>query len=165
MGQTREAFLLANAERFVGQEIALTDWITIDQDQVDRFGAVTRWPTWMHVDPERCARESPYGGTLVHGFLVLSLLSYFMEASGVRPKDGARSLNYGLDKVRVMQPIVTGDGVRLRDRISLLSVTDRGHGRKLLKTGHEIEVAGLDGLAVYAEYLNYWFPRARAERD
>jgi len=154
-----EAFALANADQFVGQEIALSDWITIDQDQVDRFGAVTRWPTWMHVDPERCAKESPYGGTLVHGFLVVSLLSYFLEASGARPKDGARSLNYGLDKVRVLQPMVTGDGVRLRDRITLLDVTDRGDGKKLLKTAHEIEVEGLEGPAVYAEYLNFWFPR------
>ena len=61
MEQVREIFALANADQFVGQEIALSDWITIDQDQVDRFGAVTRWPTWMHVDPERCAKESPYG--------------------------------------------------------------------------------------------------------
>lgn len=152
-------FLLSNAHRFIGQQIALTDWMTIDQDQVDRFGEVTRWTPWMHVDPERCARESPYGGTLVHGFFIVSLITHFMETAGVRPKDGAYSLNYGMDKVRVLRPVITGDGVRIRDRVKLMDVVDRGDGRKLIKTSHEFEVDGQEGPAVYAEYLNFWFPK------
>ena len=70
-----QEFLLSNADQFVGQEIALTDWLDIDQDQVDRFGEVTRWAPWMHTDPGRCEKESPYGGTLVHGFFIISLIT------------------------------------------------------------------------------------------
>ncbi len=153
-------FLLSNADQFVGQEIALTDWLNIDQDQVDRFGEVTRWAPWMHTAPDRCEKESPYGGTLVHGFFIISLITYFMESAGVRPKDGAYSLNYGMDKVRVLRPIITGEGVRVRDRIKLIGTTDRGEGKCLLKTGHEFEVEGQQGPSVYVEYLNFWFPKS-----
>lgn len=159
MSDKTKEFLLSNAEQFVGQQIALTDWFEIKQDQVDRFGEVTHWTPWMHVDPERCAKESPYGGTLVHGFFIISLITHFMEEAGVRPKDGAYSLNYGMDKVRVLRPVITGDGIRIRDRIKLLDVTDRDEGKRLLKTGHEFEVEGQEGPSVYAEYLNFWFPK------
>ena len=156
-----QEFLLSNADQFLGKQIALTDWLTINQDQVDRFGEVTRWTPWMHTDPVRCAEESPYGGTLVHGFFIVSLITYFMEGAGVRPKDGAYSLNYGMDKVRVLRPVITGSGVCLRDRIKLIGVTDRGEGKRLLKTSHEFEVEGQKGPSVYVEYLNFWFPKAQ----
>ena len=155
-----QEFLLSNADKFVGQQIALTDWLTIDQEQVDRFGEVTRWTPWMHTNPKRCAEESPYGGTLVHGFFIVSLITYFMEGAGVRPKDGAYSLNYGMDKVLVLRPVITGDGVRIRHRVKLIGVTDRGDAKRLLKTSHEFEVEGQQGPSVYVEYLNFWFPKS-----
>jgi acyl dehydratase len=159
MPDAPEPLLLANAHRFVGRELAVTDWVHVDQVQTNVFGEVTRWPTWMHTDPARCKAESPYGGTILHGFLAVSLLTWFVEAAGLRPADAAYSLNYGLDKVRILRPVLIGDGVRLRDRVSLLEVTDKGAGRRLFKTGNLIEVEGEDRPAVYAEYLNYWFPR------
>ncbi len=137
----------------------MTDWVAIDQMQTNVFGEVTRWPTWMHCDAERAARESPYGGTIVHGFHMVSLLTYFLETAGLRPPDGAYSLNYGLDKVRVLNPVVIGDGVRLRDRMTLLAVIDKGEGRRILKTGNRLEVDGVEKPALYAEYLSYWFPK------
>ncbi|MBT3534054.1 MAG: MaoC family dehydratase [Rhodospirillaceae bacterium] len=146
-----------NAHTFVGRELAVSDWADIDQDQVNRFGEVTRWTPPGHVDPEWAAREGPYGGTLVHGFFMISLITYFLDIAGVRPSGVAYTLNYGLDKVRVLQPVVVGDGVRLRDRISLLDVADRGEARRLFKTGHTIEIDGSDKPAVFAEYLNYVF--------
>ena len=158
-----ESFTLATAHEFVGREMAVTDWVHIDQVQVNVFGEVTRWTPWMHCDPERCAEESPYGGTLLHGFFMLSLITYFMKTSGLRPEDAAYSLNYGMDKVRVLRPVVVGDGVRLRDRVSLLDVQDKGEGRRIFKTGNLIEVEGSDEPAVYAEYLNYWFPKAAGD--
>ncbi|NKC16497.1 MAG: MaoC family dehydratase [Gammaproteobacteria bacterium] len=123
-----EPFLLANAHTFVGLEVALTDWVFIDQIQANVFGEVTRWTPWMHSDPQRCAKESPYGGTLLHGFMMVSLLTHFLDMARLRPADASRSLNYGMDKVRVLQPVVIGDGVRLRDRITLLDVSDKGGG-------------------------------------
>ena len=151
-------YTLANAHSFVGQELAVTDWVFVDQVQANVFGEVTRWAHWMHSDPQRCEAESPYGGAIMHGFMMVSLITHFLELADLRPSDGSRSLNYGMDKVRVLRPVVIGDGVRLRDRIRLLDVNDKGDGKRLFKTGHQIEADDGDTPAVYVEYLNYWFP-------
>jgi len=157
---TRDEISLANAHAFVGQEIGLSDWVEVDQMQTNVFGEVTRWRTWMHCDPERCREESPYGGAILHGFMYVGLLTHFTQEAGMQPADGAYFLNYGLDKVRILRPVVIGDGVRLRSRISLKSVEDKGEGRKLCATSHLIEVEGSDEPAAYAEFLSYWYPKA-----
>ena len=151
--------LISNAHEFVGQEIGLTDWLAIDQMQVNIFGEVTRWPTWMHNDRDRAARESPYGGTIIHGFFLVSLITYFVRSGGIDPADGMHSLNYGMNKVRILKPVVIGDGIRVRDRIGLMAVEDKEAGRRLFTTSHLIEVEGLDEPAAYVEYLNYWVPK------
>ena len=156
----RTDILLANAEAFVGQEIGVSDWIDVDQMQINVFGEVTRWRTWMHCDKERSLKESPYGDTIVHGFFYVSLLTYFTEEAGLDPPDGDYHLNYGLDKVRVLRPVAIGDGVRMRSRISLKSVEDKGEGKKLCSTAHLIEIEGSDEPAAYAEFLSYWYPKA-----
>ena len=150
-------FLLSDARERIGEKLGVSDWVFIDQIQVNVFGEVTRWRTPGHCDPEY-ARKGPYGGTLMHGFHMVGLLSHFFKDAGLFPEDGARPLNYGLDKVRVLQPVVIGEGVRLRSHISLLDVTDKGPGEYLLKTCHEVEAEGSDGYVLYAEYLTYWFP-------
>ncbi len=150
---------LANAYEHIGEEIGLTDWVDIDQMQVNIFGEITRWPTRGHNDPEWAERESPYGGTIIHGFFLLSLITYFVRVGGIDPADGARSLNYGMNKARVLQPVLIGDGIRVRDRIGLMEVVDKGKGKRLITTTHYIEVDGLDGPAAYVEYLNMWFPK------
>lgn len=152
-------FLLATARDRIGEPLGVSDWVFIDQVQVNVFGEVTRWRTPGHCEPEY-ARKTRYGGTLMHGFHMMSLLSHFYRDSGLWPEDGEHPLNYGLDKVRVLKPVVIGDGVRLRSHISLLDATGKGNGEYLLKTCHEIEVEGLEGYAMYAEYLTYWFPKA-----
>ena len=150
---------LTNVHEYVGQEIGLSDWLDIDQMQVNIFGEVTRWPTWMHNDRDRAARESPYGGTIIHGFFLVSLITYFVRTDGINPADGAYSLNYGMDKVRILKPVVIGNGIRVRDRIGLMAVQDKGMGKRLLKTTHEIEVEDLPEIAAYVEYLNLWHPK------
>ena len=149
-------FLLSDASGRVGDKLGVSDWVFIDQTQVNIFGEVTRWRTPGHCDPEY-ARKGPFGGTLMHGFHMLALMSDFFRTAGLVPEDGAHPLNYGLDKVRVLQPVLIGDGVRLRSHISLLDVTDKGNGESLLKTCHEIEVEAVEGTVLYAEYLTYWF--------
>ena len=151
-------FLLSDASERAGDKLGVSDWVFIDQVQVNIFGEVTRWRTPGHCDPEY-ARKGPYGGTLMHGFHMLALLSDFFRTAELFPEDGIRPLNYGLDKVRVLQPVVIGDGVRLRSHISLLDATDKGNGEFLLKTCHEVEVEGVEGRVLYAEYLTYWFPK------
>lgn len=159
---SEQAFLLATAHEFVGQELGVSDWVRIDQVQVNVFGEVTRWAVWQHTDPERCAKESPFGGTILHAFHAVSLITHFVESAGITAPDVASTLNYGMDKVRMMRPVLIGDGVRLRDRITLLDVADKGEGRRLLKTGHQIEADDKDEPAMYAEYLSYWFPKTGA---
>ena len=156
---TDRPFLLSDASERAGDKLGVSDWVFIDQIQVNIFGEVTRWRTPGHCDPEY-AKKGPYGGTLMHGFHMLALLSDFFRTAELFPEDGVRPLNYGLDKVRVLQPVVIGDGVRLRSHISLLDATDKGNGEFLLKTCHEVEVEGVEGRVLYAEYLTYWFPKS-----
>lgn len=153
-----EAFLLARAASRIGEKVGVSEWVEIDQIQVNVFGEVTRWRTPGHCDPEY-AKKGPYGGTLIHGFHMLALLSHFNRSAGVWPEDGSHPLNYGLDRVRVLKPVVIGEGVRLRSHITLLAATDKGNGEQLLKTAHEVEQNGMSEPVLYAEYLNYWFPR------
>lgn len=156
-------FLIDNAEDFVGQELVVSDWITITQEHVDKFGQSTFHDHWMHMDVDRSNRESPYGGTLVQGFLMSGLIVRFIDISGLRPADSAYALNYGFDKVRYLAPVVTASGVRLRDRITLDRVEPRGPGRKLMKTVHRIEAEGHEKPVVYAEWLALWVKKNKQE--
>lgn len=104
-------------------------------------------------------RLPPYGGTLIHGFHMVALCSYFFESAGLRPIDDAYSLNYGRDKVWVLNPVVIWDGVRLRFHVSLLNAVDKGDGERLLTTTHQVKVQGMSYYALYAEYLSYWYPK------
>jgi acyl dehydratase len=148
-------FMLAAAEQQVGQALGISPWVFIDQVQVNVFAEVTRWRTPGHCDPEH-AKTTPYGGTLLHGFHAIALLSHFYKSSQLWPEDGRNPLNYGLDKVRILKPIIIGDGVRLRSHITLLDAQRKAAGDMLLKTRHDIEADGVDGFVIYAEYLTYW---------
>jgi len=150
------AILLANVHEYIGKEVAVTDWVSLDQMQVNIFGEITRWAKRGHNDPEWARDNSPYGGTLVHGFFMVSLVTHFLELGGLMYKDGRNPLNYGSDKVRILSPVVVGDGVRLRDRITIVDVQDRDEGRRLIKTAHHIEAEGSERAAAYVEYLNLW---------
>ncbi|HBF63071.1 MAG TPA: hypothetical protein DDW59_06520, partial [Gammaproteobacteria bacterium] len=94
-------FLLANAQQQVGQALGISPWVFIDQVQVNVFAEVTRWRTPGHCDPEH-AKTTSYGGTLLHGFHAIALLSHFYKSSQLWPEDGRNPLNYGLDKVRIL---------------------------------------------------------------
>jgi len=98
---------------WVGREVAVTEWITVSQEHIDEFADATGDDQWIHVDPERAATESPYGKTVAHGFLTLSLLPYLMrEAVDIH---GARmGINYGLNRVRFPAPVPAGSRVRAR---------------------------------------------------
>ena len=150
-----ESFYLSSAAESIGQKLGVSPWVNIDQLQVNVFGEVTRWRTPGHCDPDY-AKTTPYGGTLLHGFHAVSLLSHFYKSANLWPVDGQNPLNYGLDRVRVLQPVVIGEGVRLRSHITLLDAQDKGDGDMLLKNQHDIEAEGVDGFVVYAEYLTYW---------
>lgn len=107
---------------FVGREIAVTDWFTVTQDRIQRFAEVTEDRQWIHVDRERAQRESPYGTTIAHGFLTLSLVSHFMRQA-IEIRTGMRmGINYGLNRVRFPSPVRADS--QIRARVSLLSMKE-----------------------------------------
>lgn len=146
---TIEGYNVHSAGDFVGQELGVTDWVVIDQDRIDRFADCTEDHQWIHVDVER-AKKSPYGTTVAHGFLCLSLLAP-AQTSIVVPSDAGQVLNYGLDRVRFMAPVKAGS--RIRTRVQLLSAEDKGPGRVLIKTKNTVEIEGEEKPAVVAEML------------
>lgn len=107
---------------FLGREIAVTDWFTVTQDRIRQFAEVTEDRQWIHVDGERAQRESPYGTTIAHGFLTLSLVSYFMRQA-IQIRSGVRmGINYGLNRVRFPSPVRADS--QIRARVSLHSVKE-----------------------------------------
>ncbi len=144
-------YSLATIDRFVGRELGVSSWLSIDQDRIDRFADCTDDKQWIHVDPERARRESPTRTTIAHGYLTLSLLARFMYELAVVPPDATTALNYGLDKVRFLAPVRVG--ARIRDRVDLLEAREKGPGRVLIRTHHTIEVEGEDKPALLAEAL------------
>ena len=139
-------------------EIAVSDWIDIDQQRVDAFAAATGHTHWLHTDPTRATTDAPYGGTVAHGFLILSLINHAIDLCGLRPDDCRYALNYGVDTVRFLKPMPVGDGFRIRDRITLARVEDRKAGL-FMETGHAFEIDGADdGPAVIADYFCLWVP-------
>ena len=119
---------IAGFQALAGQHVAVSDWLTITQQRIDTFADATDDHQWIHVDAERCAHESPYGGTVAHGFLTLSLLPAML--AGALHMAGIRmAINYGLNKVRFPAPVPVGS--RLRARLDILSVDDLPEGAQV----------------------------------
>lgn len=140
-------------EKLVGQEVGVSDWLTIDQERVNGFADTTNDHNPLHVDVDG-AKDGPFGGTIAHGFLSLSLLSHFSYELELIPKGIAYGLNYGLDKVRFISPVPVG--ARVRNRMELIGVEDKGQGRKVLKTRNTIEIEGAEKPAMVAEWLGMY---------
>ena len=138
---------LKDLEAEVGREIAVSDWVTIDQQRIDRFAEATGDHQWIHVDAERAAK-GPFGATVAHGFLTLSLLP-LLTAEAFRIEDTKMGINYGLNRVRFPNPVRVDS--RLRGRIKLLSFEPiEGNGVQLV-TEVTIEIEGQSKPACVAE--------------
>ncbi|HYC41482.1 MAG TPA: MaoC family dehydratase [Noviherbaspirillum sp.] len=112
---------VAELRGLVGQEIAVTEWFTVNQERVNQFADATGDHQWIHLDVERSKKESPYGTTIAHGFLTLSLLPMIMQ-SAVSMPEAKLSVNYGLNKVRFPAPVPVGS--KVRGRLALKDVED-----------------------------------------
>ncbi|MGF6819981.1 acyl dehydratase [Paraburkholderia atlantica] len=143
-------YSIATIDSLVGRELGVSNWVVVDQARIDAFAACTGDRQWIHVDVERAKRQSPFGGTIAHGYLTLSLLAAFAIEIGVIPKDAAAGLNYGLDKVRFMTPVKAG--ARVRSRMTLISVEKKGGGL-IVKTMNELQIDGEEKPALVAEAL------------
>jgi acyl dehydratase len=144
-------YSMATLSDFVGRELGASNWTAIDQQRIDAFAACTGDRQWIHVDVERARRESPFGGTIAHGYLTLSLVASLAMELGVVPLDAKAGLNYGVDKVRFMAPVKAG--ARVRNRVVLMSAEDKGGGRVIVKTQNTLEIEGEDKPALIAETL------------
>jgi acyl dehydratase len=134
----------------IGQEVGVSRWFEVTQARIDVFADCTEDRQFIHVDPER-ARATPFGGTIAHGFLTLSLASA-MSYDAVAPLEGvAMGVNYGFDKLRFLAPVPAGS--RVRGRFRLLSAEDKGGGRWLLMHELTVEIEGGDKPALIAEWL------------
>ncbi len=131
-----------------GQEIGVSDWFTVDQDRIDAFADATIDHQWIHVDPEKAA-AGPFGTTIAHGFLTLSLIVHFQSQVEL-PVEGVRmGINYGLDKVRFITPVPAGG--RIRGRRAVAEVTETGDGAVQVKSLVTVELEGAERPACVAE--------------
>jgi acyl dehydratase len=105
---------LQSLKSFAGREIVTTDWLVITQERIQQFADATGDRQWIHVNAERAQRESPYGATIAHGFLTLSLLSYFLREAIRLPDEVRHAINYGLNRVRFPAPVRVGERIRAR---------------------------------------------------
>lgn len=135
----------------VGNEIGVSSWITVDQAMIDQFAATTRDHQWIHVDVDRARRESPFGATVAHGYLTLSLVAVMSYDIGAVPGDVGVTLNYGLDKVRFLSPVKAGSRVRMRS--TLVSLEVKAPGQYLMKCSNTVEIENEPRPALIAETL------------
>ncbi|HKI58781.1 MAG TPA: MaoC family dehydratase [Trueperaceae bacterium] len=141
----------ASYETARGHDLGRSPWVTIDQGRIDAFAACTDDRQWIHVDHERAA-AGPFGTTIAHGYLTLSLLVPMLTALGAFPDDGTTVINYGLDKLRFIRPVRSGSRVRLHARIA--DVQPKGEGRLLASFDCRVEIEGEDGPALAARVLH-----------
>lgn len=142
---------VADLAKHIGEEIGVSSWILLDQSRIDEFAHCTGDHQWIHVDAERAAREGPFGGTIAHGFLTLSLLAptgFEVLLARITPKS---VVNYGLDKVRFVAPVRSGQ--RVRNRIRISAVEEKGTGRFLVMTENTMEIEGEPRPALTASAL------------
>jgi acyl dehydratase len=132
----------------VGSQLGVSDWITVDQSQIDTFADATLDHQWIHIDEER-AKDGPFGGTIAHGFLTLSLLSHLVSQT-FRIDGTKMGVNYGLNRVRFTSPVPVGS--KVRSNVELLDVTDIEGGIQMA-TKVTVEIEGSERPALVAEWL------------
>ena len=137
-------------QSLVGTEIGLSDWLAIEQDRIDQFAAVTGDHQWIHVDRARAA-AGPFGATIAHGFLTLSLLPMLSSQGWLALPGVIGALNYGLDKVRFLTPVKCG--ARIRNRVKMLALEPKGPGRTLITNESTMEIEGEPKPALVATTL------------
>jgi acyl dehydratase len=148
-----EGISIEGLRELVGRELGVSEWVEMTQEKFDGFAEITGDADWLHNDPVRCARESPFDGkTIAQGHLLLSHLSHVGES--LMPDPGGRiafALNYGYDRVRFIRPVTVGS--RIRGRLVLRDVRPRGEGRYVVENEVTLEVEGSEAPHLAARWL------------
>lgn len=146
--------VLADLEAKVGTEIGVSDWVEVSQDRISTFADVTEDHQFIHIDEEKAKAFTPFGGTIAHGFLTLSLLSKFGEA--LPAVSGAKmGMNYGFDKVRFLSPVPRGS--KVRGHFTLAAAIEKNPGQILMTYAVTVEIEGGAKPALVAEWLTLVF--------
>jgi acyl dehydratase len=141
----------AQLKDYIGKEVGVTDWVEIDQDRINKFADATGDHQYIHIDPERAA-QTPFGTTIAHGFLTLSMIPMLSaENGGLKLENAVMGINYGLDKVRFINPVKVGS--KIRGRFTLTGVEEKKPNHFLLKHTVTIEIEGEEKPALIAESL------------
>lgn len=149
-----EVLPLEKIKERIGQEIGVTDWLQIDQGRINDFADCTEDHQWIHVD-EEAAAGGPFGTTIAHGYLTVSLFPFFSSDIAVIPEGTMMAINYGMNKLRFINPVKVGS--KIRDKISLTNVEEKSGGRILVSTTHTVEIEGEPKPACIAETLSMFF--------
>lgn len=134
----------------IGEETGVSDWLLIDQERINAFADATMDHQFIHVDPEAAA-QTPFGSTIAHGFLTLSLTTPMLMEAMVAPDHMVMVINYGADKVRFIEPVTVGS--RIRGRTRLVEVTEKASDRWLVKNEITVEIEGVERPALIVEAL------------
>jgi acyl dehydratase len=148
---------VATLSNLVGRQFEPGEWITIDQSRIDAFADCTDDHQFIHVDPQRVAKETGFPGTIAHGFLLLSLAAGHRQRNFPRVTDVALMLNYGIDKLRFINPVFAGQRVRYQSTV--LAADPRGEGRVLLRSQATLHIEGQEKPALVAELLALYVAR------
>ena len=138
----------------IGEEIGTSGWLALDQERIAAFAEATEDRQFIHLDPDAAA-QTPFGGTIAHGFLTLSLLSRMAAEAILIPPTATMIVNYGLDRVRFLAPVRSGK--RVRGRFVLEAVDEKGLGQILLRHQVYVEIEGEDKPALSAQWLTLLF--------
>ena len=142
-------------EAYVGQELGVSDYVELSQERICQFADATLDHQWIHVDTEKAKAESPFGTTIAHGYLTLSLLPYLWDQI-IEVHNLQRMMNYGMDKMKFAQPVLSGQHVRMKTPLQELANL-RGAVKTTIKFTIEIQETGkkaLEGLATFIYYFN-----------
>ena len=142
----------AQAEEQIGSEVGVSKWITIDQAMIDAFAQTTQDDQWIHIDAERAAKETPFGGTIAHGFLTLSLASRFAYDCFETLPGQVMGVNYGFNSLRFLKPVTAGS--RVRGRFVLKSIKQRNPTDLLRENTLTVDIEGSDTPALVADWLS-----------
>ena len=148
------AEVLKDMEKLIGKEIFISDWTQVTQEQINQFADSTKDHQWIHVDVEKAAK-GPFGKTIAHGFLTLSHLPFFSYQVPLKFEGSKMLINYGLDKVRFINPVISG--AKIRDRIVISSLEQKPDNRILMTQTHTIEIEGQEKPACIAQALTMIF--------
>jgi len=138
----------------VGQEVGVSSWLTVDQARIDAFADATEDRQFIHVDAQAAA-QTPFGGTIAHGFLSLSLLSRMAAEATLLPEELKMAINYGFDRVRFLAPVRSGK--RVRGRFMLDSAEEKAPGQWLIRHTVTVEIEGEEKPALTAQWLGLMF--------